>query len=197
MELVTYWFRCTAEPRAVPEGRKFAANVLRDWGFDRMTDSVTQIVSELVTNAVQATGTTDIKPSHLVRETLPVVAVRLRVTGARLVVEVYDTGRTLPKMRTPEPDALGGRGLPLVTLLSERWDSHRHPAGGKVVYAVLPLVSAPVTDAGAESEPPPEVLPGWEREPSGKPEVRPDAALLTRLERLLELRFRGLVALGR
>ncbi|WP_447038281.1 hypothetical protein [Streptomyces sp. DSM 118878] len=42
-------------------------------------------------------------------------------------------------MRTPDADAENGRGLPIVTLLCERWDSYRHPSGGKVVYAVMPL----------------------------------------------------------
>ncbi|MFF4480235.1 hypothetical protein ACFY1A_24945 [Streptomyces sp. NPDC001520] len=103
-------------------------------------------------------------------------------------------------MRTPEADAEDGRGLPLVTLLCERWDSHRHPLGGKVVYAVLPLALPPVAEAqpeplpGAASEP--ETLPNRSRKPRGEPRVRPDAALLTCLEYLLERKLRRLVLPG-
>ncbi|MER5974256.1 ATP-binding protein [Streptomyces sp. NPDC002055] len=198
MDVTTYWFRHAAEPKAVPLGRQFAANALDDWGLAHMTESVTLIASELVTNAVQATGTTRTELSYLERETLPLVAMRLRVDGPTLVVEVYDTKRTRPRMRTAEADAEDGRGLPLVTLLCERWDWHHHPSGGKVVYAVLPLVPSPGTGAGAQPSPVAASgpLPSRVRKPRGEPGARPDAALLTRLERLLERRVRGLVALG-
>ncbi|EGX58914.1 putative serine/threonine kinase anti-sigma factor [Streptomyces zinciresistens K42] len=144
MDRVTYWFRHAAEPRAVPLGRRFAGNVLRDWGLEHLGDPVRLIASELLTNAVEATGTTKAGLSHGERETLPFVAARLIVSDRALTVEVWDTGRTLPRMRTPEADAENGRGLPVVTLLCERWDCYRHPSGGKVVYAVLPLARPPV-----------------------------------------------------
>lgn len=156
MDGMTYWFRHAAESRAVPRGRQFAANVLNDWGLAHMNEAVTQIVSELLTNAVQATGTTKPKLTYQERESLPLVAVRLQVSEGSLLVEVWDNSRAAPKMQTPAPDAEGGRGLPMVTLLCERWDWNRHPSGGKVVYAVLPLVSPPVADAEAHPAP----LPG-------------------------------------
>ncbi|MEU9186965.1 ATP-binding protein [Streptomyces sp. NPDC048484] len=204
MDGMTYWFRHAAEPRAVPRGRQFAANALRDWGLEHMSEAVTLIASELLTNAVAATGTTKAELSYRERETLPLVAARLRVSSRTLMVEVWDTSRTLPRMRTPETDAEDGRGLPLVTLLCERWDTERHPSGGKVVYAVLPLALPPVRVAEAQVEPPPvaasreepERLPTRVRKAGGEPKVRPDAALLTRLERLLERKLGRLVAIG-
>ncbi|MGW7082230.1 ATP-binding protein [Streptomyces sp. NPDC054871] len=147
MDGMTYWFRHTAEPRAVPLGRRFTVNGLRDWGLEHMSESVTLIASELLTNAVEATGTTKAGLSRGERETLPLVAVRLRVCSRMLAVEVWDTSRALPRMRTPDADAENGRGLPIVTLLCERWDSYRHPSGGKVVYAVLPLARPAVAIA--------------------------------------------------
>lgn len=155
MDGVTYWFRHAAEPRAVPLGRQFASNVLRDWGLEHMSELVTLIASELLTNAVEATGTTKAEPSRGERETLPLVAVRLRVCSRTLTVEVWDTSRTLPRMRTPDADAESGRGLPVVTLLCERWDSYRLPSGGKVVYAVLPLAREVADGAGGVAEPDP------------------------------------------
>lgn len=188
MDGMTYWFRHAAESKAVPLGRQFAANALNDWGLAHMSEAVALIASELLTNAVRATGTTKPVVSYQERETLPLVAARLRLSGGSLLIEVWDASRALPKMRTPESHAEDGRGLPLVTLLCERWDSHRHPSGGKVVYAVLPLLRPPVAVAEAQPEP----LPGRVRKPRGESRVRPDAALLTRLERLLELRLGGL-----
>ncbi|MFE2046542.1 ATP-binding protein [Streptomyces sp. NPDC059477] len=146
--------------------------------------------------AARATGTTEPGVTYRDRETLPLVAVRLRMTDGRLLVEVYDTSRVLPKMRTPESDAEDGRGLPLVTLLSERWDSYHHPSGGKVVYAVMPLVPPPVKVVEAEAESCPEPLPGRVLNPRGEFRVGPDVALLTRLEHLLALTLSRLVALG-
>jgi anti-sigma regulatory factor (Ser/Thr protein kinase) len=147
MDGVTYWFRHAAEPRAVPLGRRFAANGLRDWGLEHMSEPVTLIASELLTNAVEATGTTKAELSRDERETLPLVAARLRVSDRTLTVEVWDTSRALPRMRTPDADAENGRGLPVVTLLCERWDSYSHPSGGTVVYAVLPLARPTVAIA--------------------------------------------------
>ncbi|WP_447038282.1 hypothetical protein [Streptomyces sp. DSM 118878] len=93
MDGVTYWFRHTAEPRAVPLGRRFAVNGLKDWGLEHMRESVTLIASELLTNAVEATGTTKAELSYRERETLPLVAVRLRVCSRTLTVEVTPAGR--------------------------------------------------------------------------------------------------------
>ncbi|MFF9895045.1 ATP-binding protein [Streptomyces longispororuber] len=204
MDGLTYWFRHAAEPKAVPLGRRFVKLVLNDWGLEYLTEPVTLIASELLTNAVQATGTTKLELSGQEREALPFVAVRLRVSDVALVVEVYDVSRALPRIGTAAPDAEGGRGLPLVEWFSVRWQAYRHPSGGKVVYAVLPLVPPPGTEAEAQAEPTPEPprtampepLPIRVRESCGKkPIAQPDAALLSRLERLLERRLRDHVAL--
>ncbi|MFE4665110.1 ATP-binding protein [Streptomyces sp. NPDC056716] len=192
MERMTYWFRCAAEPKAVPLGRRFAAQALDDWGLGHMAEPVTLIASELVTNAVRATGTTNPEPGYRERETLPLIGLRLRVSGPTVAVEVWDSSRTQPRMRTPDPDDEDGRGLLLVAEMSERWKSYHHPSGGKVVYAVVPVVPVPVEGGGAQ----PEALPERVRKPRGEPMDRPEAALFTRLESLLELRFRHLVAIG-
>ncbi|GHE65198.1 hypothetical protein GCM10018785_37550 [Streptomyces longispororuber] len=89
------------------------------------------IASELMTNAVRATGTTKLELSYQEREALPFVAVRLRVSDVVLVVEVYDDSRALPRVGTAAPDAEGGRGLPLVERLSVRWRAYRNPSGGQ------------------------------------------------------------------
>ncbi|WP_282796929.1 ATP-binding protein [Streptomyces sp. CC224B] len=149
MDGLTYWFRHAAEPKAVPLGRRFVKLVLNDWGLEYLTEPVTLIASELLTNAVQATGT-KLELSGQEREVLPFVAVRLRVSDVALVVEVYDVSRALPRIGTAAPDAEGGRGLPLVEWFSVRWQAYRHPSGGQGgVRGAAPRAAAGDRDRGA------------------------------------------------
>ncbi len=196
--LTTYWFRHSAEPLAVRRGRQFVARCFDDFGLGHLSEDGEVIASELLTNSMKATGTEDPAPSAAVREALPLVAVRVRVAGPVALVEVWDTSTDLPTPGAPEDDAENGRGLPLVVAkLCSRWDSYLHPSGGKVVAAQLAITGASVGDAEAQPEEPPAPLPGRVRKPrEEQPRVRPDAALLARLEHLLEVRLRGLVALG-
>ncbi len=155
---LTLVIRHAAEPGAVPLGGRFASNVLSDWGLEYLGELAALIASELSTNAVEAGGTPKAEPGRGERETLPSVAVRLRVCERTLTVEVWDTSRTLPRMRTPDADAENGRGLPVVALSSERWDSYRHPSGGKAVYAVLRLAREVTDRTGGAAEPDPRTV---------------------------------------
>ncbi|WP_316959323.1 DUF397 domain-containing protein [Streptomyces sp. TRM68367] len=151
MDVTTYWFRHSAEPLAATRGRQFVSRCLDDFGLGHLRADAEVIASELLTNSVKATGTEDPKPSALMRETLPLVAVRVRVAGPVALVEVWDTSTDLPKPGMPEDDAQTGRGLPLVVAaLSQRWDAYLHPSGGKIVSAQLAIVTPPVTRSAQE-----------------------------------------------
>lgn len=97
---------------------------LRSCGAVGALDDVLLVSSELVTNAVRATGS---------------VAVQLRIAGPSLYVEVWDGVPGVPEVRPLDGDAEGGRGLRLVEALATRWGVCRPQAGGKVVWAELPL----------------------------------------------------------
>jgi anti-sigma regulatory factor (Ser/Thr protein kinase) len=86
------------------------------------SDDVILCASELVTNAVQYTGTP--------------VLVELDITDDRVRVAVHDCVRDLPVRRPIEPLARSGRGLHLVEILSTRWGAEP-TRDGKVVWFEL------------------------------------------------------------
>lgn len=106
-----------------------------EWGLDRLTESIELLVSEIVTNAVQATAGHDGQP-----------AVHFRLLGdhARVRIEVWDADPRPPTPKdvevdgVPDLEAEGGRGLFLVAALSTRWGwiPTQGPAG-KVVWCEL------------------------------------------------------------
>jgi anti-sigma regulatory factor (Ser/Thr protein kinase) len=78
---------------------------------NRSVEDVKLLVSELVTNAVR----------HPARAGQ--IQVKLDLGRARVRVEVSDPGDGFrkPRVGTPPPDALGGRGLLIVDRIASRW----------------------------------------------------------------------------
>lgn len=119
---------------AVPCARLHARQVLWEWGLSLSAETAELLLSELVTNAVQAARATV--------NDMP-VNVRLFANHDRLLIEVWDGYVQPPAPRVleygfPEVDAETGRGLFLVETLSERWGWYptRNPAG-KVTWCEL------------------------------------------------------------
>ncbi|MFE9650883.1 ATP-binding protein [Streptomyces sp. NPDC006365] len=131
---------------AVGQARRFVTHTLRAWGLQEMTDTAALIVSELVTNAVRATGTSE-PPGHALAESA-LVEVQLHVRNGSLLLEVRDRSSTQPAMpRVVDDGAEEGRGLILVEAMSAGWGVRRERAGGKVVYAELAVASSRETAA--------------------------------------------------
>lgn len=123
-----------ALPTAVPCARLHARQVLWEWGLSESAETAELLLSELVTNAVQAAQATV--------NDLP-VNVRLSADRDRLLIEVWDSNGQPPVPRVlendfPALDAESGRGLFLVETLSERWGWYptRNPEG-KVTWCEL------------------------------------------------------------
>lgn len=137
--LLTNSLRLIAVPTAVGCSRMFVGHTLKLWQLDEHTDTAALIMSELVTNAVKASGITepDPKPWQITAE--HVIGIQLRAIEASLFVEVWDRTDTTPVQKNPTLEAEGGRGLLLVEQLAKRWDVYRPRVGGKVVWAELPL----------------------------------------------------------
>jgi anti-sigma regulatory factor (Ser/Thr protein kinase) len=119
---------------AVPCARLHARQVLWEWGLSEVAEIAELLLSELVTNAVQAARVT-VNDMH--------VNVRLFANRDRLLIEVWDSNVQPPVPRVlengfPQVDAESGRGLFLVETLSERWGWYptRNP-GGKVTWCEL------------------------------------------------------------
>lgn len=96
---------------------------------DELTDTAGLVVSELVTNAVNA-GSSRLE-------------VRLGVHHDHVRLAVGDDAAGLPTVRRATPIDQHGRGLAIVSALSRSWGVERS-AFGKHVWVLLPL-AAPLT----------------------------------------------------
>lgn len=144
--------RLAALPTAVGCARRFAQHTLQAWLLDHVADlgdTVDLVVSELVTNAIQATGSIDPRPRYadLYDQRIGVVVLRLYLAEVSIVVEVYDRDPNPPLLREPTLESEDGRGLLLVDAVSTTWGHYLRPAGGKAVWAELPIAATPPTDS--------------------------------------------------
>jgi hypothetical protein len=122
-------------PGAVPCARLHVRQMLWEWGVAASGESTELVVSELVTNAVQAS-----------REIGAAVRMWLVCDGKQVVVFVWDASPQPPSRADPSEDDESGRGLLLVEAVSERWGHFGFDGGGKVVWAVIPATSIPGID---------------------------------------------------
>lgn len=109
---------------SVRAARQDVALVLRTWGLSHLEDDVVLVTSELVTNAVEHTGTREIEAS-------------ITRAGTRQVrLEVTDRSAKSPSLDTSSEDDECGRGMAIVEALSLTWGWER-TFGGKRVWAEL------------------------------------------------------------
>jgi anti-sigma regulatory factor (Ser/Thr protein kinase) len=113
--------------------------VTRENKTGTLAEDAQMIVSELVTNAIEA--------STLLPERPP-VSLRLLLTGKSLVIEVWDYSPLGLEPREADAGDECGRGLTVVAALSDRWGWERTDSRRKVVWAELAL-SAPPLDQRA------------------------------------------------
>ena len=121
----------SGQPRAVPCARLHTRHMLREWGLDHLAPDAELLVSELMGNAVQASGSPD-------GATL-LTALRLLADDARFIVEVWDQSPYPPQPRQAPDDAEGGRGLIVIDAIAHRWGTRRVSTSLKVVWAELPV----------------------------------------------------------
>jgi anti-sigma regulatory factor (Ser/Thr protein kinase) len=106
--------------RAASRARSFVYRQCRAKGITGDTlETAVLLTSEVVTNACIHAGT----------------AARLEVTTSPdgLIVEVGDADSRLPEVIDPDPEALHGRGLAIVSALAADWGAHEDDCG-KVVW---------------------------------------------------------------
>ncbi|MEH0447810.1 MULTISPECIES: SpoIIE family protein phosphatase [unclassified Streptomyces] len=107
------------DPAAVAGVRAAATEQLDAWGLSELAFGMELVLSELVTNAVRY----GCEPIH----------VRL-IHDRTLTCEVTDGSSTSPHLRYAATTDEGGRGLFLVSQLTERWGT-RYTPRGKVIWA--------------------------------------------------------------
>ncbi len=119
------------DPAEVGRARRWARSRLAGSGIgadDPLVETLTLLVSELVTNAVVHTG----RPAVL---GLLLSAHRDGSVG-RLRLEVADASACPPAPRCADGDETGGRGLALVECLADRW-GWTHEGVGKRIWCEL------------------------------------------------------------
>ena len=126
-------------PSAVPCARIHARLVVGEWGLPELASTVELIVSELVTNGIQAS--VRLKESWFNgrwKSGTPPVRLWLSAQEGQVLVQVWDGNHELPVRQDVDPAAVGGRGLVLVESLSVQWGSYRlAECSGKAVWAVV------------------------------------------------------------
>ena len=139
MSVLTTSLRLAAVLTAVRCAREFTEQTLRLWSVADLVDDACLIVSELVTNAVKSTGSTQVEPDFETLAKVPIVGLQLTAANGVLLVEVWDTSTASPELQQQHEDALSGRGLLIVAMLATQWAYYLPEYGGKVVWAELAL----------------------------------------------------------
>jgi anti-sigma regulatory factor (Ser/Thr protein kinase) len=126
-----------ADAAAASAARSVVEDAIRTWRVPVDADIAVLLTSELITNAV----------THGAPAAGTFVLLTIACDAAGLRVDVHDGSRDLPVLDTGLlDDALAeaetGRGLLLVTTLSDEWGFYRTPAG-KAVYFTLELRREP------------------------------------------------------
>ncbi|MFE9449994.1 SpoIIE family protein phosphatase [Streptomyces sp. NPDC006739] len=111
------------DPAAVSRMRAAVSGRLDEWGLSELGFGMELVLSELITNAI--------------RYGSDPVRVRL-IRDRSLVCEVADGSSTSPHLRYAATTDEGGRGLFLVSQMTERWGT-RYTPQGKVIWAEVAL----------------------------------------------------------
>jgi anti-sigma regulatory factor (Ser/Thr protein kinase) len=108
-----------ADPAVVAGARRQVAMMLTSWGLDDIAFVTELVVSELITNAIRyARGPIQLRLIH----------------DRALICEVSDASSTAPHLRRVRAFDEGGRGLLLVSQLTQRWGTRQTPQG-KTIWA--------------------------------------------------------------
>lgn len=126
-----------AVPTAVSAARRYVRHELERAGLMALADDAELVSSELVTNAVAATGVMATDPSWSELDGLALIRIRLGFSASSVIVEVWDGHELLPGHKQADVYAESGRGLFIVAALCTKWDARRVSGGGKVVRGEL------------------------------------------------------------
>ncbi|WP_440099940.1 ATP-binding protein [Streptosporangium sp. H16] len=120
--LEAYW-DLPADPEVVGAARRLAREALVTWGISAVTEDVTMVVSELVSNAV-------------VHGRAP-ITLSLHRHGRIVCGEVTDHGAVWPTPLLAGPEEEHGRGLAIVAAYADRWGVESAPQGKTVWFVCV------------------------------------------------------------
>lgn len=133
---------------SVGPARDFCLSTMRRWGVTGRGDDVAVVVSELLTNALhhavpQARSAAGTPPSRWP------VRLGLVQPGHFVLCAVTDPSPRLPEVKDPDYLAESGRGLHVISALSDRWGCTAPTEAGKVVWALFSVrLDRPAPDPG-------------------------------------------------
>jgi anti-sigma regulatory factor (Ser/Thr protein kinase) len=118
-----------AVPTAPRCARAWTREILWEWGAAELADAAELLVSELVTNSLEACAGLDLAAIRLV----------LTLDQGELAILVRDNHPGVPLAVQPGADDESGRGLLIVEQLSDRcgWYPLNDPEHAKVTWAVI------------------------------------------------------------
>ncbi|MFA1545578.1 ATP-binding protein [Actinomadura chokoriensis] len=113
---------------SVSLARELVRYALTRWGCGRdLIDDSTVVMSEIVTNAVEAAS------GHLLR-------IRVALDSGAPVLECWDPSPELPRVSAAGLDALSGRGLAIIAAYAKDTGVRPSATGeGKIVWALMPV----------------------------------------------------------
>jgi anti-sigma regulatory factor (Ser/Thr protein kinase) len=115
--------------------RAWTGQILWEWRLTHLADTAELVVSEMITNSVNAS-------QRLGGPGSPVIRLILTLDRGELAVLVRDDHPGAPRRGHPGEDDESGRGLLLVETLSARFGWYPLEGGGKVTWAVMPETGA-------------------------------------------------------
>lgn len=120
---------------SVPAARNITAATLRAWGLEELSEAMTLVVSELVTNALRHARPT---VGAAQQASIHLYLVRQGRDVACLVTDASNLAPVRKELVDGNVVAETGRGLHIVAACSRRWGWTRlGPGGGKAVWALF------------------------------------------------------------
>jgi Histidine kinase-like ATPase domain len=130
------------ESHAIGAARSFTFQTMHKWGVTDRADDIAAVVTELLTNAIRhalpqaqhAAGTLSPWP----------IKVGLLHPGSHVICAIADPSTELPELRAPDWQDESGRGLLVVSSLSDHWGCSAAPGDqGKVVWGAFATAARP------------------------------------------------------
>ena len=113
--------RLAGEPASASRARAFVRGRFASHDLDYLVDDATLVVSELASNAVLHARSP--------------FQVSLHAFESTVLLDVEDASPEQPHQHPAQPDALHGRGLIIVSMLTSSWGAGPGSNGGKSVWA--------------------------------------------------------------
>ena len=127
---------------AIAAARSFTFLTMQKWGVRDRADDVAAVVTELLTNAIRHAVP---QAEHAASTLSPwPIKVGLLHPGSHIVCAIADPSSEIPELREPDWQDESGRGLLVVSSLSDHWGWCAAPnERGKVVWGAFATAARP------------------------------------------------------